>query len=62
VWQATDAYLAALTQPELERKVKFAGGERTVADMLILCVAQAQGHMGEIAALKGIQGVKGLAI
>ena len=62
VWAATDAFLAKLTGEEMERKVKFANGERTVAEMLILCVSQAHGHMGEIAALKGIQGVKGLAI
>ncbi len=62
VWETTDAYLATLTEEELARMVKFASGERTVAEMLILCVSQAHGHMGEIAALKGIQGVKGLAI
>lgn len=62
VWAATDAYLAGLTQAELDRMVKFGNGERTVAEMLMLAVSQAHGHMGEIAALKGIQGVKGLAI
>jgi hypothetical protein len=62
VWAATDAYLATLTPEELDRKVKFAGGERTVADMLILCASQSHGHMGEIAALKGIQGARGLPI
>lgn len=62
VWAATDSYLTNLSEEELARMVKFAGGERTVAEMLILCVSQAHGHMGEIAALKGIQGVKGLAI
>lgn len=62
VWAATDSFLAKLSEEELARTVKFAGGERTVAEMLILCVSQAHGHMGEIAALKGIQGVKGLAI
>lgn len=62
VWAATDSYLAKLSEEEVTRMVKFAGGERTVAEMLILCVSQAHGHMGEIAALKGIQGVKGLAI
>ena len=62
VWAATDAYLAALKPEELERKVKFAGGERTVADMLLLSVSQALGHAGEIAALKGVKGAKGLPI
>jgi hypothetical protein len=62
VWTATDAYLADLTPDELDRKVKFAGGERTVADMLLLSASQSLSHNGEIAALKGIQGAKGLPI
>jgi hypothetical protein len=62
VWAATDAYLEKLTPEELDRKVKFAGGERTVADMLLLATSQALGHNGEIAALKGVQGAKGLPI
>ena len=62
VWAATDAYIAGLTTQELERKVKFAGGTRTVGDMLVLAAAQELAHSGEIAALKGAQGVKGLPI
>jgi hypothetical protein len=62
VWAATDAYLATLTLEELDRMVKFAGGERTVAEILILCASQSHNHMGEIAALKGIQGAKGLPV
>ena len=62
VWAATDAYLAALTPLELDRKVQFAGGDRTVADMLLLSVSQALSHAGEIAALKGVLGAKGLPV
>lgn len=62
VWAATDAYLASLTPEELDRKVKFAGGERSVAEMLVISAAQSESHNGEIAALKGIQGAKGLPI
>jgi hypothetical protein len=62
VWAATDAYLATLRADELDRKVKVAGGERTVADMLLLATSQSLSHNGEIAALKGVQGVKGLPI
>lgn len=62
VWAATDAYLDTLSAGDLDRKVKFAGGERTVADMLLLATSQALGHNGEIAALKGVQGAKGLPI
>jgi len=57
---ATDAYLEKLTLEDLDRKVKFAGGERSVADMLILSSSHTLSHAGEIAALKGMQGVKGL--
>jgi len=60
VWAATDTYLENLSPEELERKVKFAGGERTVADMLILLASHTLSHAGEIAALKGMQGAKGL--
>jgi hypothetical protein len=62
VWAASDAYLAKLTGEELDRKVKFAGGERTVAEMLLLAASQSLSHAGEIAALKGVQGAKGLSI
>jgi DinB superfamily len=62
VWAATDAYLATLTEEELDRKVKFAGGERTVADMLLMSMSQSLSHNGEIAALKGVQGAKGLSV
>jgi len=54
--------LAVLTPEELDRTVDFAGGPRTVADMLLLSAPQSLSHTGEIAALKGIQGVKGLPI
>jgi hypothetical protein len=56
VWAATEAYLARLTPAELDRKVKFAGGERSVGDMLILSASHTLGHAGEISALKGVQG------
>jgi hypothetical protein len=62
VWAATDAYLASLTPEALDRMVKFAGGERSVGAMLFLSGSQSLNHIGEIAALKGIQGVKGLPI
>ena len=62
VWAATDAYLTTLTEAELDRMVQFAGGERTVGEMLMLSASQAHSHLGEIAALKGIQGAKGLPV
>jgi hypothetical protein len=59
-YAATDSYLDKLTPDELERKVKFAGGEHTVASMVIHTACHTLSHAGEIAVLKGIQGVKGL--
>lgn len=58
--ELTDEYVANLTDEELERKVPFAGGERTIAEMLTGLILHTMGHAGEIAALKGLQGVKGL--
>lgn len=57
---ATDAYLAALTGEELARRVTFIGGEQPVAEVLARMVVHTSGHIGEIAALKGVQGGKGL--
>ena len=60
VGAATDNYIATLTTKELDRLVPIMGQEWPVADVLALLVVHASGHLGEIAALKGIQGVKGL--
>jgi hypothetical protein len=62
VYGATDAYIAALSDADLERKVQTGFiGEQTVAfvvsNILGWHVAE---HNGEIAALKGVQGLKGL--
>ncbi len=62
VYGATDAYIAALSDADLERKVQTGFiGEQTVAfvvsNILGWHVAE---HTGEIAALKGVQGLKGL--
>ncbi len=57
---ATDAYLATLTPDELDHQVTIFGGERPVADVLVTLIVHTLGHAGEIAALKGAQGAKGL--
>jgi uncharacterized damage-inducible protein DinB len=62
VWAATTAYLASITPEDLDREVNFAGGIRKVADILLLTASHSLSHNGEIAALKGLQGVKGLPI
>ncbi len=62
VFAATDTYLADLTPEDLDRTVQFAGKERTFANILQLSVSQSHNHLGEIAALKGCQGLKGLPV
>lgn len=57
---ATDVYLANLTPEELDRSMILFGDPRPVAHAITLVVTHATGHAGEIAALRGIQGVKGL--
>ena len=57
---ATDAYIANLTPTELDRQVELIGSQRPVADALAIMVVHIASHGGEIAALKGVQGLKGL--
>ncbi len=57
---ASSAYLASLKPEDLERKLNLFGREQTVADVLVLVVNHSTGHLGEIAAIKGVFGVKGL--
>jgi uncharacterized damage-inducible protein DinB len=57
---ATDEYLARLTDAELDRQVSFFGTDSTVAAVLARFVSHTAGHAGEIAAVKGMQGVQGL--
>ena len=59
VWAGSDVYLDQLKPEELDRMVAFAKGERSVADLIILSASQSLNHAGEIAVLKGIQGVQG---
>jgi hypothetical protein len=62
VYAATDAYVASLGPADLERKVDTGFvGEQTVGYVLgNICVGHVAEHNGEIAALKGVQGLKGL--
>ena len=52
---ATETFLNTLAPTDLERMVKSARGERSLATMLILLVDHALIHTGEIGALKGLQ-------
>jgi hypothetical protein len=56
----TDFYLEALTPEALEFPVKFQTGHDRVVDVLTLLISHTMIHVGEIAALKGVYGVKGL--
>jgi hypothetical protein len=59
VRSATNDYLARLTDDELERQVSFFGRESSVADVVARFVAHTACHAGEIAAVKGMQGLQG---
>lgn len=60
VRNATDEYLTRLTDDELDRQVSFFGRESSVAGALAWIVAHTAFHTGEIAAVKGMQGLQGL--
>lgn len=62
VYAATDAYVSGLSDAALERKVDTGFvGEQTVAFILSNIAGwHVAEHGGEIAALKGVQGLKGL--
>ena len=61
VYAATEAYVGSLSDADLERKTQGPIGETTVGFMVINIVGtHLTGHAGEIAALKGVQGLKGL--
>jgi hypothetical protein len=57
---ATDAFLAGLTDADLRRTVDFPGGARPMADVWATLVAHILFHSGEVAAVKGAQGLVGL--
>jgi len=57
---ATDAYLDRLTEEELDRQVTFASRVVPAAEMLEILVVHIASHAGEMAAVKGMQGIKGL--
>lgn len=57
---ATDIYLKDLTREKLAKDIAFPGGSRSVAHVLTGLIIHLANHAGEIAALKGIQGVTGL--
>lgn len=63
VYAATDAYVAALTPADLEREISFPGPQprpRPLSQVLSgPLIRHHANHCGEIAALKGLQGLRG---
>jgi hypothetical protein len=63
VYASTDAYLAGLSDTDLDRQLDLTGagfGKQTLAWVLNLLIVNHIGtETGEIAALEGIQGAKG---
>jgi hypothetical protein len=59
---ATEAYLAHLNVEELDRKITVNGRERLAADIISGTVLHIMLHAGEIAATKGMMGIKGLPV
>jgi hypothetical protein len=57
---ATTDYLAHLSDEELDRPVDIFGSESTVAAALARLATHIAGHAGEVAAVKGMQGLLGL--
>jgi hypothetical protein len=60
VREATDAYLSRVTTDQLARVVTVNMMEMSVSRLLTMMVCHTAGHAGDIAAIKGIQGLKGL--
>lgn len=61
VQASVDGYLAGLPDSDLSRKISGPFGEQTVEWVVVtLLGTHAPQHIGEIAALKGVQGLKGL--
>lgn len=61
VGAATDDFLATASDEQLNKEVDFAGGKQPLITFLAnIGLTHVAGHWGEIAALKGVQGLKGL--
>jgi hypothetical protein len=62
VYSASELFIASLGPADFERRVQFPGRDwsMTVAQLLTLVVSHGTAHAGEIAALKGVFGGKGL--
>jgi uncharacterized damage-inducible protein DinB len=59
VQAATEAYIAALSDTELQREIELRGKPGQIADALILAASHTGLHAGEISTLRGAQGAQG---
>ncbi len=59
VWAASDAYLDTLTEEDLLREMESAGRASSVGAALGIVLNHTPIHVGEISAIKGIQGLRG---
>jgi Protein of unknown function (DUF664). len=57
--QATSTYLNLLNDTDLEEQVQVYGQEQARAEVLFSIIIHNTSHAGEIAALKGLQGIRG---
>ena len=61
VFANTNSYIQGLSDPDLDKKVQTPIGEQTIGwTLTTLLGTHAPQHAGEIAALMGVQGLKGL--
>ncbi len=59
VHASADLYIAKLTSRDLAREVQMGPNKRPATDLLSTLVIHNLSHSGEVAALKGLQGLKG---
>jgi DinB superfamily len=57
--QATSTYLNLLNDTDLEEQVEVYGQEQARGEVLFSIIIHNTSHAGEIAALKGLQGIRG---
>ncbi len=61
VTKATDEFLASASEADLMRELDGPGGKQPALTFLaVIGLTHVAGHWGEIAALKGVQGLRGL--
>jgi hypothetical protein len=64
VWQATDTFLARATDDDLQQRttVKPLGEMPVETAIGMMCLTHGFTHLGEIAHVRGLMGLKGMAV